>query len=74
MQDYYKEASLVTTLNSYETEVQKLPNDIKELCAWVQNILFHAYWLEKYSVLPEIQDNQFEMQLQNCCEILDQSL
>ena len=74
MQDYYKEASLVTTLNSYETEVQKLPNDIKELCAWVQNILIHAYWLEKYSVLPEIQHNQFEMQLRNCCEILDQAL
>lgn len=67
----YTKASVQTCLKQYQAEIKLLSDDISSLCAFVQNMLIHAYWLDKYQVSINETAKYAEMQLRGAAEIFD---
>ena len=67
----YATASAETELGVYRQDIRLLPNDIGSLCRFVQNLLVHAYWLDRYSLHDDETDKWREMQARSVINILD---
>lgn len=67
----YSKASVQTCLKQYQAEINLLSDDIPSLCAFVQNMLIHAYWLDKYQVQVSETTKYSEMQVRAASEIFD---
>lgn len=68
---FYKEVSEFTDSSIHHPCLHNLPDDIGQLCEFVQNLLIHAYWLEKYDCQIDDSVKFSEMQARYSKEILD---
>ncbi|RKF18127.1 transglutaminase domain-containing protein [Alginatibacterium sediminis] len=68
---YYQQISEYTDPIHHRSLIQTLPNDIEQLCGFVQNLLVHAYWLGKYDVEVEDSVKHSEMQTRYAKDILN---
>lgn len=68
---FYKDASKFTDISSYASCIQQLPNNVEDLCKFVQNNLIHAYWIEKYGCYIEESVRLTEMQTRYAKDILE---
>lgn len=71
---FYKGASEFTDLGIHGSVLHNLPDDIGGLCEFVQNLLIHAYWLEKYDCQIDDSAKYAEMQARYTKEIFDIAL
>ena len=70
---YYAAPGRMTDLAPVAERVADLPTDIAELCAIVQGLVIHPFWLETYKV--EVSDErQAELQIRPAAEIIDAAL
>ncbi|MFT6986802.1 MAG: hypothetical protein ACJAT7_002646 [Psychromonas sp.] len=68
---FYKDVSECTDAGVYNSFIQDLPDDLQRLCEFVQNLLIHAYWLEKYDCQIDDAVKFSEMQTRYAKDILD---
>lgn len=68
---FYKQVSEYTDPSIHRSYIDELPNDIGLLCEFVQNLLVHAYWLDKYDFQIEDSAKFTEMQMRYAKDILD---
>lgn len=69
--DYYRSSSEFTDLRNYKDLLLNCPNQLNEICAFAQDLLIHAYWLDKYQYSVSESVKHQEMQLRTIAEILD---
>ena len=55
----------------FHSILESLPNDIESICSFSQNLLIHAYWVEKYDCFIEESAKFEEMQLRYISDILE---
>jgi hypothetical protein len=68
---FYKDVSEFTDSSTHSLKIEELPDDIEQLCKFVQNILIHSYWIDKYDCQIEESVKFTEMQTRYAKEILD---
>ncbi|WP_427978676.1 transglutaminase domain-containing protein [Agarivorans sp.] len=71
--DFYKKQSAISDVSEFSEVIRLLPNDVRELCKFVQGNLIHSYWISHYGC--EVQDHirYSEMQIRYAKDLLDKS-
>ncbi|QUX96254.1 hypothetical protein C0J08_12995 [Marinomonas sp. CT5] len=71
--DQYKSHSAISNVGEFSKEIGLLPNDIRELCKFVQDNLIHSYWISHYGCEVEDHIRYSEMQIRNAQDLLVKS-
>jgi hypothetical protein len=71
--DQYKSHSAISIVDGFSKPIRQLPDDIRELCKFVQDNLIHSYWISHYGC--EIKDHirYSEMQIRSAQDLLVKS-
>lgn len=71
---FYKGVSESTDPSIHISCIKDLPDDIEMLCQFVQNLLIHSYWIEKYECKIEDSVKLHEMQVRHTKNIFELSI
>ncbi|MGI9280683.1 MAG: transglutaminase domain-containing protein [Endozoicomonas sp.] len=66
----YSQSSVFTQSGPYRPLLSTLPDDIASICQFTQNLLIHAYWLDKYGCSESEFSKWEEMQVRYAADIL----
>ncbi len=70
---FYSNCSDFTDPTGFDSLLKNLSDDIESICQFTQNLLIHAYWIERYDYSPSESIRFQEMQLRYISDILELS-
>ncbi|WP_413701993.1 transglutaminase-like domain-containing protein [Psychromonas sp. KJ10-10] len=71
--DFYLLHSEVSEVKDFKALIQTLPNNMSDICSFIQNNLIHSYWIDCYGCEIEDAIRFSDMQIRNANDILKQS-